>query len=73
MKVLMFERLKQLAKRLMAQRPPPWGPSADPYAGVRQPRKHGPRGRDAAVAVAEPDEDGFVRAVGPSGREEHRR
>jgi hypothetical protein len=34
----------------------------DPYAGVRVPLKHGPRGRSSAVALVEPEETRTVRA-----------
>ncbi len=32
-------------------------PDDDPFAWKPAPRKHGPRDRSAAVALAEPDED----------------
>jgi len=32
----------------------------DPHSGVRQPRGRNPNGRNSAVAVAEPDDDGTV-------------
>ncbi len=38
----------------------------DPYVGVREPRKRGPGGRSAAVALAEPEERRTVRAYGPA-------
>jgi hypothetical protein len=64
----MFERLKQLAARLMGWRPPSSGPTddpyADPYAGVREPRKRAPGGRHSSVAATEPEPDQLVSAVG---------
>ena len=59
----MFERLKQLAARLMGRQGPLWGPPGDPYARVREPRKRGPGGRHSAVAVMEPEPDRFVDAT----------
>jgi hypothetical protein len=67
----MFELLKRLAARLVGQRPPvvgrrppSSGPAQDPYAGVREPRKRGPGGRNASVAVMEPEPDQSVSAIG---------
>ena len=73
----MFELLKRLAARLVGwrppssgptqdvgRRPPSSGPRQDPYAGVREPRKRGPGGRNASVAVMEPDPDQSVSAIG---------
>ena len=52
----MFEKARRaLALLLMRFRPP--APPEDPYASVRQPRRHSPGGRNAAVAVTEPDPD----------------
>lgn len=63
----MFERLKQLAARLAGRLPPlpplP-GPPEDPSAGVREPRRRGPGGRNSSAAVMEPSPDELVRAVG---------
>jgi hypothetical protein len=42
---------------------PPQGPS-DPDSRVRAPRWHGPKGRSASIAVAEPDDDESVVAIG---------
>jgi hypothetical protein len=62
----MLSYLKALAARLNWRSfdalPPPL--PEDPYVGVREPRKRGPGGRSAAVALAEPDEPGTVRAYG---------
>lgn len=59
----MLEFLKALAARFL-QRGPDWlvPPSADPYAGVRVPRRRGPGGRSSAVAVDEPPPESSVRA-----------
>jgi hypothetical protein len=43
----------------------------DPYAGVRVPLKRGPHGRSSPVALAEPEEDGFLgiaARIGPRRR-----
>jgi len=64
----MFERLKQLAARLMGRLPPLSGPPADPYAYVREPRTRGPGGRHSAVAVMEPEPDQFINADGHAPR-----
>jgi hypothetical protein len=57
----MLEYLKALASRILRvpfhERFPPPPPPEDPYAGVREPRRRGPGGRSAAVAVAEPRDD----------------
>ena len=42
---------------------PPQGPS-DSDSRVRAPRWHGPKGRSASIAVAEPDDDESVVATG---------
>jgi hypothetical protein len=60
----MFELLKRLAARLVGRRPPPSGPRQNPYAGVREPRKRGPGGRNASVAAMEPEPDQSVSAMG---------
>lgn len=53
----MFANLRALASRLMGHGlDPPLPPPEDPYAGVREPRKHGPAGRNSSVAVDEPIE-----------------
>jgi hypothetical protein len=67
----MFERLKQLAARLMGWGPPPPDPTHDPHAGVRAPRSRTPGGRHSSVAVMEPEPDRAVSAVG-TGQAQHR-
>ncbi len=62
----LFRALKALAARVTWWRPPSPGPSADPYAGVREPRTRGPAGRSTAAAVMEPPPESSVRAVGRS-------
>lgn len=64
----MFERLRQLAAKLMGRLPPLAGPPPDPYAHVREPRKRGPGGRHSAVAVAEPEPDQLTNADGRARR-----
>lgn len=66
----MFRVFKQIIARLFGRRPPTSGPSQDPYAGVREPRKRGPGGRNVAAAVMEPEPDRFVRAVGQKRADE---
>ena len=69
---MFLERLKRLASRLVGRRPPGSGPSQDPHVGVRQPRKPGPGGRHSSVALAEPEPDRSVGAVGASSRTDQR-
>jgi len=67
-KMLLY--LKALAARLAGRHLGGWPPAApeDPYAGVREPRKRGPGGKSAAVALAEPFEQPVVRADGHTER-----
>lgn len=62
----MFSYLKALASRLVWRGfgglPP--APLDDPHVGVREPRKRGPGGKSAAVALVEPAERKPVRAYG---------
>ena len=65
----LFSYLRAIAARLAGRgfdRRPPLFPD-EPPAGVRQPRKHGPGGRDAAIALDEPREPTLVRAQGRKG------
>ena len=49
-----FRLIARLLRTLFGHRRLP--PSdEDPYAGVREPRRHGPRGRESAVALMEPE------------------
>jgi hypothetical protein len=70
----------QFARRIVADlisrwRPPdtflnrlgPFSPPEDPYPGVREPRRPNPGGRSSAVALAEPEPSGRVRAVSTVG------
>ena len=59
----MFKALKRIVARLFG-RLPPSGPTPDPYAGVREPRKRGPAGGHAGLAVMEPEPDRPAPAVG---------
>ena len=68
----MFERLKQLAARLMGRRPPSSGPTHDPYTAVREPRKRAPGGRHSSVAVMEPEPDQLASAIGQFRRQRRR-
>jgi hypothetical protein len=45
-----------LVRRLLRPRAPA-EPADDPFAVVSAPRKRGPKGRSAAVALAEPEDD----------------
>lgn len=63
----MFEFVLGIVARLMS-RGRPLDPPADPYAAVRQPRGRGPGGRNAAVAVAEPEPAKRVNAIGTGER-----
>ena len=53
----LFQRLRELGRRLMGRGPlppPPWPDSPeDPYAGVREPKFRKPGGRSSAVALQE--------------------
>lgn len=60
----MFRLLKQLVERLRGWSPPDPGPSHDPYAGVREPKRRGPGNRGTAVAVMEPQPPQSVDVVG---------
>jgi hypothetical protein len=74
----MFHRLLQLAAWLTGRRPPAehspldrllrnWQPPSephDPWAGVREPRRRKPGGRNAAVALMEPEPPQSVSAIG---------
>ena len=68
----MFLRLRQLVARLVGRRPPSSGPTHDPYAGVREPRRRPPGGRNSAVAVMEPEPDQRVSALGQFWRRRRR-
>lgn len=59
----MFQFVRRLVAALL-NRLRPFGPAQDPYASVREPRRRNPRGRDSAVALAEPEPRTHVRAVG---------
>ena len=58
----MFSYLMALAARLawrdFGGLPPE--PPEDPFADIREPRRSGPGGKSATVAVAEPDEPQLV-------------
>jgi hypothetical protein len=61
----MFQFVRRLVAALL-NRLRPFSPPEDPYATVREPRRHSPSGRTSAVALAEPDPPKHVRAVGTS-------
>jgi hypothetical protein len=58
-------RIAALLGRFWTGSPPdlPENPATDPFPGVREPRRQGPAGRGAAIALAEPGPDNDVRAV----------
>jgi hypothetical protein len=62
----MLSWLAQLARRLRASQSAPDSNESprDPYSYVRQPLVHRPGGRNAAVALEEPDEDETLTLVG---------
>jgi hypothetical protein len=53
-----------LFRRLLRPKAPA-EPAEEPYSLVPAPRKRGPKGRSAAVALEEPDEDGPADAYPP--------
>ena len=53
----MFESARRALALLLTRFRPPASPPEDPYVSVREPRRRGPGGRSAAVAVREPDPD----------------
>lgn len=59
-----FERLRRLAARLMSRGWPSPDAPEDPFVGVREPRRRGPGGRSAAVALMEPEPDRSIEATG---------
>jgi hypothetical protein len=64
---MLFAYLKALASRLAGRgRGPSFPPLEDPFAGVREPRRRGPRGPTAAVALEEPDGRAVIEVDGAS-------
>jgi hypothetical protein len=61
----MLSRLLEVARRVMSSIAPDTndGPR-DPYSYVRHPLVHRPGGRNAAVALEEPDEEEALMLVG---------
>ena len=55
-------RPNMVSSLMRGYRPP--APPEDPYAAVREPNRRGPGGRSSAVAVAEPEPERGIRAVG---------
>jgi hypothetical protein len=62
----MLSWLAQLARRIRGSQsaPDPNESPRDPYSCVRQPLVHRPGGRNAAVALEEPDEEQTLTLVG---------
>jgi hypothetical protein len=50
----MFQFARRILRALL-NRLRPFSPPADPYAAVREPRRHNPGGRNSTVALAEPE------------------
>jgi hypothetical protein len=59
----MFQFVQRIVAALL-NRLKPFSPPEDPYVAVREPRRRNPGGRSSAVALAEPEPAGRVRAVG---------
>ena len=82
-----LQRLVQLAAWLTGRRPPssarspldallrgwrpPSGPPLDPFAGVREPHRRKPGGRNSAVALMEPEPPQLVSAIGRLWRQNY--
>jgi hypothetical protein len=59
----MFQFVRRIFAALL-NRLRPFSPPEDPYAPVWEPRRRNPGGGNSAVALAEPEPLGRVRAVG---------
>ena len=62
----MFQFVRRVVAALL-NRLWPFNPPADPYAAVREPRRRNPGDRSSAIALAEPEPEKRVQAVGTSG------
>ena len=62
----MFQFVRRIVAALL-NRLRPFSPPEDPYPGVREPRRRNPSGRSSAIALAEPEPSGRVRAVSTMG------
>jgi len=51
-----LQRIRRLITTLFGSPPAGNGSDADPYVGVREPRKRSPGGRSSAATVEEPNE-----------------
>jgi hypothetical protein len=72
--MFMLQELRLKMLRIMRGWTPPQGePPYEPDIGVREPKRHGPAGRGAAVAVEEPGPDRFIDAIGAAPRNERSR
>jgi hypothetical protein len=67
----MFQFVRRIVAALL-NRLRPFNPPDEPYAAVPEPRRRNPGGRSSAVALAEPEPAGRVRAVGRAGTQENR-
>jgi len=63
---MLLDYLRRLAAAVMHRHRPfhPFNPPADPYVGVREPRRWSPGGRSSAVALDEPPPSSTAHAVG---------
>jgi hypothetical protein len=72
--MFMFQELRLKMLDIMRRWSPPQGePPDEPDFGVREPKRHGPGGRTAAVAEKEPGPDLFIDAIGAALRNTRRR
>ena len=62
----MFQFVRRIVAALL-NKYRPFNPPDDPYAAVPEPRRRNPGGRSSAVALAEPEPSGRVRAVSTAG------
>jgi hypothetical protein len=62
----MFQFVRRMLAALL-NRPGPSSPPESPCSAVREPRRRNPGGRSATIALAEPEPQNHVRAVGMAG------
>jgi len=67
----MFHFIRRIVASLL-NRLRPFSPPDDPYASVREPLRRNPGGRSSAIALAEPEPPGRVRAVSTAGTQRNR-
>jgi hypothetical protein len=64
LKMIGLDRALQRLRSWLSSPDRPFDAPEDPYAPVREPRRRGPGGRSAAIAVEEPEPSTTVRARG---------